>query len=157
MAIHLILLGVNTFHIGIKGSVHIWSDCLGALDKVENLPPYRIPSRCSHGDILKNILVNCSDLTFIRKFSHVPAHQDNHTNYKDLSRPSQLNFQMDYQAKLNIWDCDEYSNEKTERLPLEPICILLGKNKLTANNCNSLRFWVKKKLHSKLSSTTFIA
>jgi hypothetical protein len=34
MAIHLILLGVNTFHIGIKGSVHIWSDCLGALDKV---------------------------------------------------------------------------------------------------------------------------
>jgi hypothetical protein len=102
MAIHLILLGVNTFHIGIKGSVHIWSDCLGALDKVENLPPYRIPSRCSHGDILKNILVNCSDLTFIRKFSHVPAHQDDHTNYKDLSRPSQLNFQMDYQVMIRI-------------------------------------------------------
>ena len=151
MAIHLILLGVNTFHIGIKGSVHIWSDCLGALDKVENLPPYRIPSRCSHGDILKNILVNCSDLTFIRKFSHVPAHQDNHTNYEDLSRPSQLNFQMDYQAKLNIWDRDEYSNEKTERLPPKPICILLGKNKLTANNCNSLRFWVSK----QIAKTTF--
>ena len=146
MAIHLILLGVNTFHTGIKGSVHIWSDCMGALEKVEYLPPYRIPTRCSHGDILKNILVNCSDLTFSRKFSHVPAHQDDHTNYEDLSRPSQLNCQMDYQAKLNIWDREEYSTEKTERLPLEPICILLGNNKLTANNCNALRFWVNKQI-----------
>jgi hypothetical protein len=33
MAIHLILLAVNEFHTGISGSVHIWSDCLGALTK----------------------------------------------------------------------------------------------------------------------------
>ena len=146
MAIHLILLAVNDYHKGISGSVHIWSDCLGALEKVEKLPPYRIPTRCSHGDILKNILVNCSDLTFSRSFSHVPAHQDEHTNYDDLSRPSQLNCQMDYQAKLNIWDRVQPTEERTERFPLEPICILLGKNKLTANNCNSLRFWVSRQI-----------
>jgi hypothetical protein len=146
MAIHLILLAVNECHVGIEGSVHIWSDCMGALDKVEHLPPYRIPTRCSHGDILKVILVNCSDLSFVRTFSHVPAHQDDSTAYEALSRPAQLNCQMDYQAKLNIWDRDLSSEERTERFPLEPICILLGRNKLTANNCNPLRFWVNKQI-----------
>ena len=48
MAFHLILLAVNTVHAGIDGSVHIWSDCLGTLEKVEHLPQYRIPTRCSH-------------------------------------------------------------------------------------------------------------
>ena len=91
MAIHLILLGINDFNKGIQGSVHIYSDCLSALDKVEHLPPYCIPSRCSHGDILKNILVNCSNLSLSRLFSHVRAHQDDHTDYKDLTRPAQLN------------------------------------------------------------------
>jgi hypothetical protein len=38
MAIHLILWGINEVHQGLKGSVHILLDCLGALDKVENLP-----------------------------------------------------------------------------------------------------------------------
>ena len=143
MAIHLILLGINDFHKGITGSVHIFSDCLGALEKVENLPPYRIPSRCSHGDILKNILVNCSDLSFSRTFSHVKAHQDDHAAYQDLDRPSQLNCQMDYQAKRQIWDWEESQGEEvTKRFPLEPICVMIGKNKITANNCDSLRYWV---------------
>jgi hypothetical protein len=54
MAIHLILQGINIVSQGLQGLVHIWSDCLGALDKVENLPPYRIPSQCSHSNILKH-------------------------------------------------------------------------------------------------------
>jgi hypothetical protein len=53
MAIHLILQGVNEVRQGLQGLVHIFSDCLGALNKVENLPPYRIPTQCSHSDILK--------------------------------------------------------------------------------------------------------
>ncbi len=40
MAIHLILRGVHEFRPGLSGSVHILSDCLGALNKVVNLPPY---------------------------------------------------------------------------------------------------------------------
>jgi hypothetical protein len=62
---------------------------------VENLPPYCIPTKCSHSDILKNIMVNCSDLTFIQNFSHVQAHQDNHIRYESLTRSTQLNCQMD--------------------------------------------------------------
>ena len=46
MAIHLILLAINEVNPGLGGSIHIYSDCLGALDKVKNLPPSRIPSVC---------------------------------------------------------------------------------------------------------------
>jgi hypothetical protein len=49
----LILKGVHKFNPTLQGSVHILSDCLGALNKVENLPPYCIPTKCSHLDILK--------------------------------------------------------------------------------------------------------
>ncbi len=76
MAIHLILRSMNEVFKDLRGSVHIYSDCLGALNKVENLPPYRIPTKCSHSNILKNIMVNCSDLTFLQILSHMKAQQD---------------------------------------------------------------------------------
>jgi hypothetical protein len=75
MAFHLILLSVNEVNQDLTGSVEIFSDCLGALDKVQNLPPSRIPLRCSHSEVLKNIIVNCSGLTFDRYYSYVSAHQ----------------------------------------------------------------------------------
>jgi hypothetical protein len=53
LAIHLILLSVNKINPNLLGSVHIYSDCLGDLDKVKNLPPHRIPSKCRHSDVLK--------------------------------------------------------------------------------------------------------
>ncbi len=64
MAIHLILKGVHVFNPTLQGLVHILSDCLGALNKVENLLPYSIPTRCSHSDILKNIMINCVGWSF---------------------------------------------------------------------------------------------
>lgn len=75
MAIHLILEGVNRAHPGIQGLVDIHSDCLGAIGMVEDIPQPRIPSRCKHSDVLKNILVNCLDLPFSTQFHHVRAHQ----------------------------------------------------------------------------------
>ena len=65
----LILWGVNKVHPGLKGSVHILSVCLSMLNKVENLPPYRSPTQCSHSDVLKTIMVNCIDLSFLSDFS----------------------------------------------------------------------------------------
>jgi hypothetical protein len=44
MAIHLILLSINEVNKDQSGFVIIYSDCLGALDKVENLPPSRTPT-----------------------------------------------------------------------------------------------------------------
>ncbi len=51
MAVHLLLLKVNTVSPGLNGWVKIYSDCLGALGQVAELPPYQIPSRCQHSDI----------------------------------------------------------------------------------------------------------
>jgi hypothetical protein len=64
MAIHLILLSANKIHGALVGSAEVISNCLGALRRVTELPPYRIPSRCKHSDILKNILVICRALSF---------------------------------------------------------------------------------------------
>ena len=91
LAIHLILLSVSRVAPELTGSVHIYSDCLGALEKVKNLPPHCIPSKCRHSDVLKNIMVHFSDLSFTRLFSHVSAHQDDRTKFEDLTRPAQLN------------------------------------------------------------------
>ena len=151
MAIHLILKGVNEFNQTLQGSIHILSDCLGALWNVENLPPHRIPSRCSHSDILKNIMLSCSEMTFKRIFSHVKAHQDDGEAYCNLTRESQLNCQMDYHAKRAIWETTEQHNITARAFPLEPISIFLGKNKLTSGKGERLRFWA----HKQLAKTRF--
>ncbi len=52
MAIYLLLLAVNEVTPTLTGLIHIYSDCLGALDKVKNLPPSRIPAGWSHSDVL---------------------------------------------------------------------------------------------------------
>ena len=106
LAIHLILRSVNDTCPGLLGSNEIFSDCLGALDYVSLLPPNRIPSKCKHSDILKKILIVCSDLTFSRTYSHVSTHQDECREYSNLSRQSQLNCVMDGNAKMEIWDLD---------------------------------------------------
>ncbi len=76
MAIHLLVVSVNRVHNTLVGSVEVVSHCLGALKRVVHLPPYWIPLRCKHLDILKNKLVNCQDLTFTLYYLHVKAHQD---------------------------------------------------------------------------------
>jgi len=147
MAIHLILRSMNEVFKDLRGSVHIYSDCLGALNKFENLPPYRIPTKCSHSDILlKNIMVNCSDLTFLQIFSHLKAHQDDHSGYESLMRSAQLNCQMDYHAKQAIMESDLNPDGPTRRFPLEPICVFIGRNKLTSDKGDALQFWVQKQL-----------
>ena len=69
MAIHLVLRGVYEFSKAIGGSVQIISDCMRALNKVENMPPYQIPTKCSHPDILKNIMITCEGLSFEKVFA----------------------------------------------------------------------------------------
>jgi hypothetical protein len=44
MAVHLLLLAVETVSPGLSGSATIYSDCIGALGRVAKLPPSRIPS-----------------------------------------------------------------------------------------------------------------
>ena len=102
LSIHLILLSVNAVYPELKGMAVIYSDCLGALGRVRDLPPFRIPTRCKHSDILKMILVNCGNLTFERVYKHVAAHQDDSKAFHKLVRPAQLNCACDAGAKKHI-------------------------------------------------------
>jgi len=76
----------------------------------------------------------------------VKAHQDDHIGYESLTRSAQLNCQMDYHAKKSIWESDLDPEAPTRRLPLEPICVFLRRNKLTPDKGEALRFWVQKQL-----------
>ena len=96
MAIHLIVLAANRVNPELDGSVNIVSDFLVALDNVESLPPNRIPTRCKHSDILKNVMINCNDLTFDLHYSHVRAHQDDST-FAQQTSATQLHCR--YQSK----------------------------------------------------------
>ena len=71
MAIHLILKAADQLWPGLSGRVVVFSDCLGALNKVANLPPHKIPARCRHSDILKNIMVHCTSLSLALAYSRV--------------------------------------------------------------------------------------
>ncbi len=85
MAVHLLLLVVNTIAAGLSRQVKIYFNCRGALGHVAKLPLHCIPTQCRHSDILKTILVNCGSLSFHQEYIHVEAHQDNHARWKDLT------------------------------------------------------------------------
>jgi hypothetical protein len=156
MAIHLILLSIDKVHGGKDRSVEVVSDCLGALRRVTDLPPYRIPSRCKHSNILKQKhpgSLPCSVL-------HDPlptragTHQDDATPFKKLSRKAQLNCICDHTAKQRI-AIDGAGRDTPERMfPLEPIGMFVQGGKLTSDTGNTLRFCTHRQLarayyHSK--------
>ena len=45
MAVHLLLLSVNKIETQLSGLVTIYSDCLGALSRVAELPPTQNPNK----------------------------------------------------------------------------------------------------------------
>ena len=123
MAIHLILLAANKVWLSLRGRAVIYSDCLGALGRVSNLPPHLIPTKFRHSDILKNILVNCTSLSFTLAYSHVKAHQDDHEEFSNLPRPAQLNVYCDGMAKNIIWGFSGEQFPKQNCFPLERISV----------------------------------
>jgi hypothetical protein len=131
LAIHLILLSINKTAPDLTGSVHIYLDCLGALNKVQNLPPHRIPSKCRHSDVLKNIMMHCSSLSFARIFSHVSAHQDDNGKFDDLSRPTQLNCAVNFGAKRALLSLNADKLPRQLPFPLETVSVWAGNEKLT--------------------------
>jgi hypothetical protein len=146
MAIHLMLLAADKVWSNLGGRVAIYSDCLGALARVANLPPHRIPTQCRHSDVLKNILVNCTSLSFTLKYAHVKAHQDDKEEYENLTRPAQLNVHCDGMAKNEIWGFSGKEMPRQRCFPLEPISVWVGKDKMTSDTSKALRFWVHKQL-----------
>ena len=128
----------------LSGLVTIISDCLGEIGRVENLPPHRIPSKFKHSDILKNILVSYSDLTFQRVFETVNAHQDDWGSYQSLTQSEKLNCLMDGKAKQEIWNRHPDNLPHQEAFTLESLCKIIGIEKLSSDTGARIRFWVHK-------------
>ena len=149
LAIHLILLSINKIDPTLTGSVHIFSDCLGALNKVKNLPPHRIPSKCRHSDVLKMIMIHCSSMSFDRLFSHVSAHQDDREEFESLSREAQLNCACDFGAKRVLLTHNPDDLPRQQQFPLEPISVWAGREKMTSDTGGSVRFHAHKNLARK--------
>jgi hypothetical protein len=140
MALHLLLLAINKTKPLLEGSVHIYSDCLGALDKVEHLPPHRIPSKCRHSDVLKNIMLHCQEMSFKRIFSHVKAHQDDKLDWEALKHEEQLNCGCDHAAKRCIKETVINGLPKQQAFPLEPLALFVNDQKITTESGPSIRF-----------------
>ena len=99
LAIHLILLSISKINPTLTGSVHIFPDCLGALNRVKNLPPHQIPSKSRHSRVLTMIMIHCSSMSFDCLFLHISAHQDNRKEFESLLRVAQLNCACDFGVK----------------------------------------------------------
>ena len=141
MAVHLILLEVYKVNPTLQGKAHIYSDCLVTLGTVATITTDLIPCQCKHSAILKNIVVNCQSLTFACSYSHVKAYQDDNMAYQYLSRPSQMNFIMDYHAKKFIWGIEVLHLPAQDIFLLELATVFVGNEKITSNTGDSLRFW----------------
>ena len=151
MAVHFILLSVNTIHPRLSGRMEVGSDCLGALKRVSHLPPYRIPSRCRHSDILKTILVHCRGLSFKLDYIHVKAHQDDKQTYSKLSRKAQLNCICNHAANVRISTDGLEAITPGQMFPLEPVGIFMGNQKMTSDTGDHIQFWA----HRRLARTYF--
>ena len=92
------------------------------------------------------MLVNYTSLTFVLKYTHIKAHQDDHDGYDVLERPSQLYCLCNDMTKGVVWGLagKEYPNQKM--FPLEPLAILIGTDTLTIDMTGELRFWVRKQI-----------
>jgi hypothetical protein len=146
MAVHLILRGVAELHPHLNGKITIYSDCKGALDKITNLPAHRLPSKCKHSDVLKNILLHGCNLPFQTELQHIPAHQDDEIEFHLLSRPAQLNCAVDAGAKQCLLQAASNSRPTRRRFPLEPIACFVGKDKMTTDTLSAIQFWAHRQL-----------
>jgi hypothetical protein len=113
--------------------MEIVSDCLGALKWVTHLPPYRIPSRCHHWDILKMILVHCRGLSFTTYYSHIKAHQDGNASFSKLSRKAQLNCICNHAAKQRIATDGIQGAKSRGMFPLEPVGLFVHGEKMMSD------------------------
>ncbi len=146
MAVHLVLDGIASIHPELTGKVVVYSDCDGALEKIAYLPPLQLPGNCKHSDIFKNILVHYSNLPYAVEMVHIIARQDEHKAVHDLSRPAKLNCAVDVGQKRRLLEANATELPGIRRFPLEPIACFVGKNTMTTDTSDAIRFWAHPRL-----------
>lgn len=98
-------------------------------------------------------MVHCKNMSFDCKYIHVDAHQDHKKAYADLLWKSQLHCCVDWLAKKAIWLLigEEEELPAQEALPLDPVAVFVGEEKMTAAAEDSLRYWC----HRQEAKTSF--
>ena len=90
-------------------------------------------------------MINCSKLSFDCKYFHVVAHQDERKAYLQLARPTQLNCCTDITAKNVLWGLVGETVPPQGIFPLEPVAVVVGREKLMSGSEDILQFWCQKK------------
>ena len=146
MTVHLMLRSVSRIKPKLEGTCKIYSDCLRVLARIAKLSLHRIHSRCRHSEILKNIMVNCSNLAFTRTYMHVDAHQDHEKLWDETIRLAQLNLVCTIGDKMEIYEVNNDRTVKRRPYPLEPICIVVSGTKITLDAGPEIKYTVQKVL-----------
>jgi hypothetical protein len=97
-------------------------------------------------------MVHFSDLPFTRLFSHVSAHKDDRTKFKDLTRPAQLNCVVDFGAKRALLKLDALDLPCQQSFPLEAIIMFAGREKMTSDTGPYLQYFA----HLQLAKEEFL-
>ena len=82
-------------------------------------------------------------------FSHVSAHQDDHTKWENLSQAERLNCAADFGAKRVLLNLDANDLPRQQRFPLETICAWTGREKMTSDTMHHIRFHAHLQLARK--------
>jgi hypothetical protein len=85
MAIHLLLHSISITHPDLTGNTDIYSDCMGALQTISNLPAAKVPPKWNHTDILKIISLHGHKIPFHSRYHHVKARQDDNSDWVKLA------------------------------------------------------------------------
>ena len=143
LAIHLILHSIHKAQPTLKGKVQIYSDCTGALRTILSLPRSGIPPKWKHADILKVMSIVSRAHPFSLSYHHIKAHQDDSTDWHQVSCPSQLNCACDSEAKRRIME--HIPTQRTQcSFPLEPLVMIIEHLKCTSDSDSTLRYYAHK-------------
>ncbi len=85
--------------------------------------------------------MNCRDLTFFTYYSHIKAHQDDQTSFKNLSRKAQLNCICDHTAKHRIVKDGIEKSMPGKMFPLEPVGFFVHGEKMTSETGSHIQYW----------------
>ena len=98
-------------------------------------------------------MLHCGLLTFTRLFSHVSAHQDNRTEWENLTRKEQFNCVADFGAKRVLLRHDAANLPRQQKFPLGAVCVWAGREKMTLDTGHYIRFHA----HQELAREEFAA
>eukprot|EP00956_Cyclotella_meneghiniana_P030107 scaffold74950_cov70-Cyclotella_meneghiniana.AAC.3 len=90
-------------------------------------------------------VVGGDKLSFDCEYFHVVAHQDERKAYLQLARPTQLKCFTDITAKNVLWGLVGETVPPQGIFPLEPVAVVVGREKLMSGSEDILQFWCQKK------------